>query len=714
MYPNRVEKLSLLFRPIMRMNTHFSHSSLRMNSLLFALVRRRCAIISAIIIFCLLPVFGGCDFPTANQAASAQQDFQTTQFRYINMTNLPNGHFIQASFATYSQAQRARIDVGTTSTLVAQFTASSFLLSQADSGRVRLIDDAGQALYTLPPYLFTNRNARYTFVGLPTGSGTKLGIDTVIVLTSLPSDTVGNVINIRIVNCINEPRKTYSFNIGCPSGTPLGGALAFRRSSGVVPVSIAQGGVLSLALTEQSTTASGIVSVQQGLFTLQPLRQGNSYTLLLYKDVNANIQLLGINERSPERLMVQSTTAPLTYLRVANFAANAIANVRYGQNEILRNIAAGTVSSYQSATACAAVGRDTLTISRLQGTLLSQQLTTSLEVNGSQTLFLSDSLALAVPTNTRVPGGDSAVVRVINFSPETISVVRGTTTRQPERQIAANLVRGGISAPLTIQRGGMSLHPFIVFNADSAQQSGITSLPETSSKSYILVIERGKMTVVPDIGQGAMQPSSMLTPISAGSVVQVINAFGEMVKTGVRLGTMFQDTLGYGASILTVIPSGGMETVGMDDAAPVNFMPRVGQHTIVIGSGVGTNRRITVERSLWTPAQRELRPSSVQSAVRYYNATSNINALRVLSDGDGEFALLNNLLPSYQFSATQRFFRSQTRTLTFQNLTVPRDTSTVFTARNLNFLRGKAYTIILSGRAAARDTLYNALVLQEY
>ncbi|MCU0424977.1 MAG: hypothetical protein MUF71_05050 [Candidatus Kapabacteria bacterium] len=668
--------------------------------------------IIACCVLLVLASLSGCDFPTATEAASAQQDFQTTGFRYVNMTNIPDGQYIGANFRTFSLASRDTLTVSTDGSLVAQFAASPFISAKADSGRVVITTATGQILYAAPPFLFTTRNARYTFVGLPTVAGSRLGIDTVIVLQSIPTDTLNNAINIRIVNCINDSRKTYSFTIGCPSGTPLGGAIAYRRTSGIVPVSVV-GGALSLALTEQTTTATGVVSTQKGLFTLNRLNPGNSYSVFLYTDNGGNIRLLGLNERNTESLDIITSEAPSTYVRVANFSSNPLSGVSYGTNSVSGNLAARSLSPYEMLTACGSIGRDTLRINR-QSTATSQQITTTLDVNGSQTVFVHDTLAFAVPTNTRVPGGDSVIIRAVNLSPENVTVVRGATTSQSARQIASLLAPGAVSAPFVMPRGGASmLQPFIVFNPDSVQQNGITALPDATSRAYFLVIERRTMTLIPDVAQqsGMMPQTTTFTPMPVGALFQAINAFGEMTRTLVSLGNVLQDTLGYGATALTVLPAGVSQMMFMDGIPSANSItPVVRRSYVVIGSGFGANRSVIVERGLWSPVDLGLRPSPAQSVVRYFNATANISNLLVgNSESDNTF-IVRAPLAQNRFTpvvSDSRFYSSITRTLTFNN-----DTIRLFTARNLTFQRGKGYTVIFTGRAL-RDTVYNALVLQE-
>jgi hypothetical protein len=659
----------------------------------------------------------GCDFPTTAGVNSSKQDFQTTQVRYVNLTNSQVGHVLQAQFTVYSSSTRTSSVATITTATVEKLQMSQFFVPLADSSRITVLEtSASMASYSLAqPLTFTARNATYTIIGLPPipEKGKVSILDTLLVVTSLPPDASANTANVRFINCIGDTTKMYSFALGCPSGTPVGSQLLYRASSGVMPIAL-NGESLSIAVTVQtrpiSSTASASAAVQIGQFNLRPLSVGNSYTILLYKDAQGTPSLLALNDRSSSPVSVSSNSLPVTYLRVANFSSTALESVVYGT--IATSVGLATLTDYQTFTACASASQDTIIVNRRNG-IPSQTLATSLDVNGSQTMFVGDSLvAIASALTTQVPA-TSVAVRVVNLSSQNVSVFRGATTLMPTQSIANNVLKGGVSAAFFMPRENLqSSYPFMVFSVGLPQtllQTGIATVPAMGIKSasYFLVIQDNQMTLVADEAKSLSPKKIDLSNIlPKGALVQALHAFADetTASVSIELDQTLQDNINFGISRLTVLPAGSARFImgGATLTKPLES----GLHYVVIGIGAGTSRQILLQRGLWTPENINLTPSSVQSTLRYLNASGDVNSLLIQTDGTQGFSF-NTPIALGSFSPIDRFYTSQSPTFNFKS-----DAATIlFTARNLTFSLGKAYTIIFAGQSS---TAYSAIVLPEY
>ncbi|MCS6807326.1 MAG: hypothetical protein RML40_00970 [Bacteroidota bacterium] len=669
----------------------------------------------------LLPFFLSflsCEFPTAEQAAVEQQNFQTTEFRYINMTHGAASHILRVTFATYSLTLQTRVDSTITLPPVPRLGVTAFSSPKADSGRVMILDSFGQILFSPRPYLFTDRNARYTFIGLPAPPSSKAVLDTVLVLRSLPSQLDNNTVSVRIVNCNSDSSVVYTVALGCPSGMPLTSNLAFRKVSAISTLNLPSG-ILNLAITEQRLGSTSSPAARTFRITLRTLVPKNIYTLLIYNDNTGTPALLGINERTTEQLISVSSSNPQTFIRVANFSSTVLNGVFYQSRgipsaSISTNIPPLTLTSYQSLVACESVGNDTLVVKRSSSSIPIQHISTALEVNGSQTVVVDDSIAVVVPAHTPNVSANTVVVRFINLCSDSVLVMRGTTTQQPSYIIAPKLLRGSVSAPFAMPVADV-LHPFLVFRADNSGrllQHSVSTLPASIARtsSYLAVLRNEGITLIPDVSQESTPPSTQLSPSPKGAVVQVLHAFSDATLATVQLaiGTVLRTNIGYGAPILTVLPANARLNITMGRASLTPHLEESVRY-VVIGSGIGTLQQLTLERSLWTSLQRELIPSPMQGIIRYYNATINAPRLRVRADVESGFHL-RTPIERNQFSTPDRFFSNQTRTLTFLQNETP-----IFRANNLTFLLGKGYTVVLTNISAnTSDSSYNALVLQEY
>lgn len=658
----------------------------------------------------------GCDFPTTAGVNSSKQDFQTTQVRYVNLTNSQVGHVLQAQFTVYSSSTRTSSVATITTATVEKLQMSQFFVPLADSSRITVLEtSASMAFYSLAqPLTFTARNATYTIIGLPPRpeKGKVSILDTLLVVTSLPPDASSNTANVRFINCIGDTTKMYSFALGCPSGTPVGSQLLYRASSGVMPIAL-NGESLSIAVTVQtrpiSSTASASAAVQVGQFNLRPLTVGKSYTILLYKDAQGTPSLLALDDRSSSPVSVSSNSLPFTYLRVANFSSTALESVVYGTTAT--SVGLATLTDYQTFTACASASQDTIIVNRRNG-IPSQTLVTSLDVNGSQTMFVGDSLvAIASALTTQVPA-TSVAVRVVNLSSQNVSVFRGATTLMPTQSIANNVLKGGVSAAFFMPRENLqSSYPFMVFSVGLPQtllQTAIATVPAMGIKSasYFLVIQDNQMTLVSDEVQALTPKKILLNILPKGALVQALHAFadGTTASVSIELDQTLQDNINFGILRLTVLPAGSARFI-MGGATLTKSLES-GLHYVVVGIGAGTSRQILLQRGLWTPEDINLTPSSVQSTLRYLNASGDVNSLLIQTDGTQGFSL-NTPIALGSFSPIDRFYTSQSPTFNFK-----RDTATtLFTARNLTFSLGKAYTIIFAGQSS---TAYSAIVLPEY
>lgn len=667
----------------------------------------------------------GCDFP-ASPLPVGLQDFETTRVRYVNMTNMPadstNKHILQARFTLYSASTRTTSSTVVTTQTVTSLGVSDFFTPLADTGRVSVSVTSGMNVNrpSFPELIqtFKSRNATYTIVGLPPRAGSMQVLDTLLVITSLPPDNSANAANIRFINCVNDATKTYSFTLGCPSGTPVGSRLGYRASSGSMPIAL-NGDNMSVALTEQlrpiSSTASAPAPVQKGLFNIRPLAPNNSYTILLYKDAKDTLRLLALNDRTSDKISVVTAKEPSTFVRVVNFSSEAIDSVGYGTKGIAPRLGSNSISGYAPLSACASAGSDTLLIQRRSG-IRQQVLSTSLEVNGSQTVFLSDSLAVAAPALAVQPPDGSISLRVVNLTyvpslqtSSSVSVLRGAVNQLRPQTIVGNLASGQISAPVTVSRE--SYLPLLIFNnqqPQSLEQFGVIGTMNMTASAYFVVVTKSRIFLIPDVTAASAPPQANLPPLPQGTLIQAAQVFAD-ATTGtaqMRLGAVFSDAVGYGATQTTVLPNDKHNIILGSIMRDVTTTE--GGRLTIIGMGTVGAGRIIVEQGSWAAPDRPSLPGNAlqQGTFRYVNASSDVDSLLIQNDGTSDFRLLMPLGRGNSTPVT-RFYRSQSLTFNFK-----RDTSTtLFVARNLLFSVSRAYTVIFAGQ---QDKAYSVVVMPEY
>lgn len=697
------------------------------------LLTKRLVLAVSLLVLCL---HAGCDFPIT-PVNIGTQDFQTTQVRYVNLTNMPsdstNKHILQARFTLYSASTRTTSSTVVTTQTVTSLGVSDFFTPLADTGRVSVAVTSGMNVNrpSFPELIqtFKSRNATYTIVGLPPRAGSMEVLDTLLVITSLPPDNSANAVNIRFINCVNDATKTYSFTLGCPSGTPVGSRLGYRASSGLQQIAL-NGNTLSVALTEQalpaSSTATAPAAVTKGLFNLSSLAIRNNYTVLLYKDAQGNVQLLALNDRTSDKINVTPATQPSTYIRVANFSGAALDSVTLGSKGIAQRLGNDSVSGFAMQAACASVDRDTLIVRRQIG-LLQQSLSTSLDVNGSQTVFLSDSLAVAAPALTVQPSMGNITLRVVNltFVPSStisssVNVLRGASKQARTQSIVGSLPSGQISAPVTLSRE--DIVPLIVFNnkqPQSIEQFGFAR-PSANVSAYFLVVTKKQLFLVPDVSSGSPAAANPPAALEQGALVQAIQVLSDATTATVQmsLGQVFSDAVGYGASQMTVLPS-GMQDIVIGSKTETISMKNGERHTFIGMETVAASKIIKGE-GLWS-APKNLLPSILnipgtptipQGSLRYVNASSDVDALLVLpdtlsSDSRGAFVVSTALSRETFTTPLERFYNNQLRTLTFFD----KSRGTLLEARNLTFSLGRGYTIIFAGQ---KDKSYNVVLMPEF
>lgn len=693
---------------------------------------KRLVLAVSLLVLCL---HAGCDFPIT-PANVGLQDFQTTQVRYVNLTNSSDTlhtHVLEARFSLYSASTRSDSTVTLSTSTVASIRVSNFFTPLADSARMSVVVTAAgisNIRYSLPlPLTFKSRLATYTLVGLPPRPGKEGVLDTVLTIISLPPDNSANTANIRFINCINDTKKTYSFTLGCPSGTSVGSRLAYLASSGLQQIAL-NGNTLSVALTEQalptSSTATAPAAVTKGLFNLSSLAIRNNYTVLLYKDARDSVRLLALNDRTSDKISVTPTSQPSTFIRVANFSGAVLDSVTLGSKRIAKTLGNNSVSEFETQTACASVDKDTLIVRRQTG-LLQQSLSTSLDVNGSQTVFLSDSLAVAAPALTVQPSMGNITLRVVNltFVPSSttshsVSVLRGVSKQARTQSIVGNLPSGQVSPPVTLSRE--DIVPLIVFNdkqPQSIEQFGF-AVPNPNIQAYFLVVTKKQLFLVPDVSSASPAAANPPVALEQGALVQAIQVLSDATTATVQmsLGQVFSDAVGYGASQMTVLPS-GMQNIIIGSRTETISMKNGERHTFIGMETVAASKIIKGE-GLWS-APKNLLPSILnipgtptipQGSLRYVNASSDVDALLVLpdtlsSDSRGAFVVSTALRRETFTTPLERFYSNQLRTLTFF------DTSrgTLLEARNLTFSLGRGYTIIFAGQ---KDKSYNVVLMPEF
>jgi hypothetical protein len=698
-----------------------------MREMMSSRLTKRLVLAVSLLVLC---IHAGCDFPIT-PANVGSQDFQTTQVRYVNLTNMPsdstNKHILQARFILYSASTRTTSSTVVTTQTVTSLGVSDFFTPLADTGRVSVSVTSGMNVNrpSFPELIqtFKSRNATYTIVGLPPRAGSMEVLDTLLVITSLPPDNSANAVNIRFINCVNDATKTYSFTLGCPSGTPVGSRLGYRASSGLQQIAL-NGNTLSVALTEQalpdSSTAPAPASVQKGLFNLSSLAIRNNYTVLLYKDARDSIRLLALNDRTSDKINVTPATQPSTYIRVANFSGAALDSVTLGSKGIAQTLGNNSVSGFAMQAACASVDRDTLIVRRQIG-LLQQSLSTSLDVNGSQTVFLSDSLAVAAPALTVQPSMGNITLRVVNltFVPSSttshsVSVLRGVSKQARTQSIVGNLPSGQVSPPVTLSRE--DIVPLIVFNdkqPQSIEQFGF-AVPNPNIQAYFLVVTKKQLFLVPDVSSASPAAANPPAALEQGALVQAIQVLSDATTATVQmsLGQVFSDAVGYGASQMTVLPS-GMQNFAIGSKTEARNLEN-GKHVTVVGLGATTASQVLITDGLWSTPNTALYPSllimspkSPRGSFRYLNATNDVDALKVNSDTEEVFNVTTALGQKVFTDPVRIFTNNLTQTITF----LGNSNEKLLEARNLTFSLGRGYTIIFAGQ---KDKSYNVVLMPEF
>ncbi len=689
---------------------------------------------TAVCAFVLL-VQWGCDFPTA-QTPLGTPDYQTTLVRYVKLTDstmsAPSSpQILEATFATYSAVTRSRVDTTIRTATAASISVTPFITPLSDTGRVTVREVnpvPGKSDFPPARIVFGLRGATYTIIGLPPSQNRRnqLIVDTILTVAALPSSPPANTANIRFVNCVNDLTKTYSLIVGCPSGAPLSAYLRYRTSSAALPIAVSGDNVVSLALTEQdvpiSSTATAPPAVQKGLFNLRPLSAGNNYTILLYQ-VKGALRLMALNDRNDEKITADTANAPSTFVRVANLSGGVLESVLYGNNAIVNAVSNDTLTKYESVTACTSAGSDTLILNRRNG-LRQQRLATSLAVNGSQTLLIGDSSAVAAPALTMMIPQTSVAVRVVNLSSKSVSVFRGATSGMRMQALAENLGKGSIGGAIQIPRE--TLQPFMVFTTNSPQQilqTSVDALPTRSTAtSYFLVVQDSRMVFVPDESTLTAPAAAALTAMGKGALVHIVHAFADETNaTAVSVGTgngtggvVLSDQVSYGGSRLTVLPEGNAQfTIGGATSSMANEPLKSNAHYVAIGIVAQGGRRVLVERGLWTQEGNNTKftPSLAQGSARYLNATLDVDSVRV-DAGSGRGLTFDRNMDKGKFIYTyEPFMTNQIATLRFNY-----GDKNFYTAQSLNFSVGRAYTIIFSGRAkdSNGNNAYNVILLQEF
>ena len=676
-----------------------------------------CLRILAIGVLCALTLpQHSCDFPSAANVGAGEQDFQTTRFRYVNLTRSRTPQVFSARSRLYNAATRETFFDSVVSAPVLYGSASALQTPLADSAAVTIRETGDGGIFFQPalPLTFFLRNTIYTVIGLPFDLNNKR-LDTILVATTLPADVPAGSVNIRFINCVNDSTETYSFTLGCPSGMSLGAALPYRGNSGYLPVALS-GNELSFSLLRRAGVSAGLSQV--GIYRVRPLSARSSYTILLYKTPDNALKILALNDRSDETLSVESADLPTTFARVANFSSAAVQSVLYANNSgdavIGENLATQTLSPFRALSACGSVGQDTVRVRRA-ATGAAQVLSTSFEPNASQTIFVGDSAVLSVAALPTSAMSASVALRVVNLSSQNIALFRGATTQMRSFALVNNLARGAVSAAVALPQE--ELHPFLLFSVGSPAVLKLWGVEQMNeAKAYFLVVTDKSMSLIPDLQSSNLQnPPAQPSPIleiAKGVAVQAVHVFADATTASVNmtLGRVVQNApVGYGAPLLTVIPLTSNSFDISISTATQRFVGSTDMRYLIVGVGSENNRRILVARGMATPEDPLLTPApGVQSSLRYLNAAPDVPAVRVDADEAGSFQATTPFAFG-SFSATDRFYRNQTRTLIFQRSPA---LDTVFIARNLSFTFGRGYTVILSGERSRNS--YNAIVIPEF
>jgi hypothetical protein len=588
-------------------------------------------------------------------------------------------------------------------------------------------------------------------------------VDTVLALSSQADVLPEGTSRIRVVNCVYDQSLTFDLTIGCPSGDAVATALPFRSVSSYRSLSVQKSGIdtsitvslvtrprLGRTITSSAGTSMS-ATIVNGSYKI-PMQSGQSYSVIIYRNKEGSVDILPINERRNETLQAVAGVSLAARLRVANFSALSLSSVDYVKDGLsAKNIALGISATRQSTpfvelTACQSVGNDTIAVATSINRL---NVTTSLDAGKDYTLLLGRDAqgtlrSIVAPTLKTDLIKDSALVRVVNFSPQPVSVQRGVYKTLSNAVLFASLTTGSMSAAFTIPSGNC---PFLAFSTTAPQtllQTGVPTLE--AGKSYLLVLApdpsstngKGKMYLLADT-----EFVSSIDSAPEGAFLQFLNALSDGAQIRLELGDAPNEIgsipLFYGTPQMTVLRAGsyqfklpikdGRITVKDNQRRVIVFTGNAMNQVFdsIVGMRDGVELSVFGERNFGD--KNFVRPDTA-SMYRFMNAAQDFNRMyvsRPIRPGEGNTFTIGttatgDIKPlSYRgigFSRPFGMAEARRYELTFQSLdTIP---SYAITIRDLAFQSNRAYSIIFTGRRfrLPMDTTlrnnYNAIILQEF
>lgn len=722
----------------------------------------------------VLSLSSGCIFPTSQQGPLNNiLSFSTVQLRFVNFVGDGGAHRFSLTYRGLGGVRDS--------------TPTAFTYGQLTAYNQALRDDStdisiDQPNPTSATVRFGGRNAVVTLLALPTPvvsmdvldtmrQGNTIAVrvpnysdtnrlqlasnrprrimDTVLVLNA-PADTTPQAsVRLRAINCVYDTRHRFDLALGCPSGDAIATGLQYRQSSPYLTTTL-EANVVTVSLITRSTI--GTTSIVNGSFNI-PVQGGQSYSILIYRNSQGVVDILPINDRRADPISVTGGARLFSLLRLVNVSAQKAENIMYLGANIsgLSGTDAGSVSGFDTLTACLSVGRDTV---RLTSGGVRMNAIGSLTAGRLYSLLLGNDVlgaprAVIAPVITPRTPPNMAALRCINFTQQPVSVLRGAVTGRAAQALAPSLVNGELSDTVHIPAGNLPLLFFSTSQPTRLLQTGIETVQ--AGQSYIAILApplttggEPRVYLVADVPALAM-PMSALQTMTKGAFVQFVNAVADGGVLGLELGTGENFIKGvnlfYGVPQMTVLRTGesGISYTFASPAQPVPALIQKDRKYVLIFYGID-NKNVVMKQTVGLRDSTELlifgrRNFNSENYVRdreasmyrFFNAAPDFGIMSVQDGGRGQITT-NSSDPVFRpqplggITSGRNFNQSGRYDLTFGRNA---STTNTITIRNLTFNTNRAYSIIFSGRTVVSIATtasmemtttnnYNAVILQEY
>ena len=725
--------------------------------------RTRLIITRVAAICCLLTLVlhGACKFPTEDPGAlNSVQNYSTLQVRFVNLAADKSPRSFTAEY--FAAGPQSLPMVGYGEILPAG-------TPRFDSARVLVpvvASDTNSRDTTV--VRFTGRNLVYTLIALPqlrpesaqveVVNGTSQikkvkvpvldkglrQVDTVLALSASQDVIPAGFVRLRAVNCVYDSRHRFDLTVGCPSGEVIASGLPYRQASSYITTTAPAGAdSLTVSLITKPTTATvasaAPATIVIGSFKI-PAKSAQSYSILIYRNGDGDVDLLLVHDLRSEKSAAVAGSAPEARLRVVNVSGEIPLNFFYrvnGRDTVISlRPSKDSASAFANLTACQSVGRDTIVTTIVKNMVTSRvNAIGALNAGSAYTLLVgknsrSEVMTLLAPVLTGAVTVGKARLRFVNFTPQPLFVMRGTTTGASNDALFSSLPTGVLTDTVLVNAGNLPLLLFNTTQPTQLLQTGIDRV--TGGKSYIVIFTAGtnagdppRISLVEDSRD--VQGAANIPVMPQGAFVQFMNARADNQLVTLNFGTspdyISDVPLFYGTPQMTVLNKGEYQTSDFPLRDTLKTDANLNQKWVVFFIGAQGN-------GLRSFAQSGLRAGSASATAtrfRYLNAALNFPGMYVNNETFGkEFSL--NPLDKQDFGGVSRVFElnasefSASRSFQLTFISTAQDT---VKPAWITFSPTRAYSIIFSGRktitTATTGTMqttttsnYNSIILQEY